>query len=217
MNIRKNKKREDVPEFREFRSVRYYTNINGHEKTYGYDYTRDKNGKEIYREHGDPSAFELEGDIQDRIHAFESMFNLNRGFSNLFALPSLESFFNDDWFNFDIKALPGFDYEKKQDSEEERSNGEHNINYDFQEQGDNLYLIVELPGFSKEDVKIKLRKGTLHLEAKNGKKESIVDIPIKHSIDKKHKINATMQNGILEIKFKLKESTEDEGEEIRIN
>ena len=55
--MNKKEKSKDIDEFpkgfsEEFRSVRFYSNINGVEKEYGYDYNRDKEGKEEYREIG---------------------------------------------------------------------------------------------------------------------------------------------------------------------
>ncbi|MCK5141425.1 MAG: hypothetical protein KAQ70_04465, partial [Candidatus Heimdallarchaeota archaeon] len=42
----------------EFRKVRFYTNINGVKKEYGYDYNRDSEGNENYREIGEiPEEF----------------------------------------------------------------------------------------------------------------------------------------------------------------
>ncbi|MHA1304514.1 MAG: hypothetical protein ACTSPI_12525 [Candidatus Heimdallarchaeaceae archaeon] len=202
--FRKNKDRENGdPEIREFRSVRIYSNFNGEERNYGYDYSRDKDGKEVYKEYGDPSAFELEGDIEQRIRSFERLFDdsifsfTTSTFSRI--LPSIDQFFGNNWFDFPFPQLTTGNTPQPNRLEEEATANDH-VSYDFQVEGDKLFVIVELPGFSKKDVKIRLNKNNLHLDAENEKKQLKTIIPIEHSIDKNINLHKN-QRTILGITF----------------
>ncbi|UJG42274.1 MAG: Hsp20 family protein [Candidatus Heimdallarchaeum endolithica] len=216
----KNKKDERNPNFREFRSVRYYTNINGKENTYGYDYTLDENGKKVYKEYGDPSIFNLDGDIEERIKEFENMFS-NEWRVDRFGLldsifPKLSNILEEHMLGLGLPMAsePRVINPTENDSPSEKQE----LSYDFQKDGDKLYLIIELPGFGKEDLKIKLRDNKLYLVAKNNKKEISTVIDLKYKVNKKSKIDATMQNGILELQFKLaKDEKNDDGLDITIN
>ena len=72
------KDKKDIDEFlkrigEEFRTVRFYSNINGVEKEYGYDYKRDSEGEEEYREIGEiPDEFGKE--FINRIHSLDKSF-----------------------------------------------------------------------------------------------------------------------------------------------
>jgi HSP20 family molecular chaperone IbpA len=55
------------------------------------------------------------------------------------------------------------------------------------------------------------------LIAENGKKQIDTKIPILQEIDKKQKIEATMRNGILEIKLKIISKVSDDEKNISIN
>ncbi len=215
----KNKKDERNPNFKEFRSVRYYTNINGKENTYGYDYTLNENGKKVYKEYGDPSIFNLDGDIEERIKEFENMFS-NEWRVDRFGLfdsifPKLSNILEEHVSGL---GLPMASEPRLIDPIENESPSEkQELSYDFQKEGDRLYLTIELPGFGKEDLKIKLRDNKLYLVAKNNKKELSTVIDLKYKVNKKSKINATMQNGILELQFELaKDEKNDDGLDITI-
>jgi len=213
----KDDSRKDFSE--EYRSVRFYSNIDGVEKEYGYDYKRDAEGKEEYRELGEiPEEFGKE--FIDRVHNLDRSFDWNRDFftrsfdrfSEIF--PSFGRLMGD----FGRPSLlPGspeptevLQPEVKQDYE---------VAYDLQVDKENneLYLIVELPGYAKEDVNLKLLKQDLHLIADNGKKVIDTKIPIKYSIERDEKISATMKHGILEVKIKLLDTENGDETDITIN
>ncbi|MCK5159199.1 MAG: hypothetical protein KAR08_08580, partial [Candidatus Heimdallarchaeota archaeon] len=114
MNDKDNK---DIDEFLKglneaFRSVRFYSNINGLEKEYGYDYKRDSEGKEEYREIGEiPEDFGIE--FIDRLT------NLNKSFdwdSDFFSR-ALERF-TEIFPSFD-RLLGGFEQPKLLPGKEE--------------------------------------------------------------------------------------------------
>ena len=79
--MKENKEKDEFSEgFREeFRTVRFYTNINGVEKEYGYDYKRDAKGEEEYSEIGEIPK-ELGEEFYNRIHNLERSFNGDKSF-----------------------------------------------------------------------------------------------------------------------------------------
>ncbi len=218
------KDKKDKDEFRknigeEFRTVRFYSNFNGVEKEYGYDYKRDSEGKEEYREIGEiPNEFGKE--FFDRIQNLDKSFEWD---TNLFSR-SLERF-GDIFPSFD-RLFGGLGKprllhsgEEKQEILEQKPMKDYAVAYDLQADKENnqLYLIVELPGFSKDQLSLKLIKNHLHLIAENGKKTIDTKIPLQHEIDKESKIKATMKHGILEVKLKLVESENGDETNIPIN
>lgn len=218
----KNEKDRDI--FRnnfneEFRKVRFYTNINGVRKEYGYDYNRDSEGKENYREIGEiPEEFGRE--------YIERILNLNRSFdwnSDLFSrsferfaeiFPSFEKIFRG---KIPPQLTSGEERETITSNQEVKK--PRQVVYDLQvdKEKNQLYLIVELPGFTKEQVKLKLVNNHLELIAENGKKQIDSKIPIEHEIDKKQKIEATMRNGILEVRLKIVSDVSGDEKNISIN
>lgn len=218
----KNEKDRDI--FRkkfndEFRRVRFYTNINGVKKEYGYDYNRDSEGKENYREIGDiPEEFGTE--------YIERILNLNKSFdwdTDLFSrsferfselIPSFEKMFRGI---MSPQLTSGVERETSTLNQEVKNPNQ--VAYDLQvdKEKNQLYLIVELPGFTKEQVKLKLVKNHLELIAENGKKQIDTKIPIEQEIDKKQKIKATMRNGILEVKLKIVSEVSGDEKNISIN
>jgi len=218
----KNEKDRDI--FRknfneEFRRVRFYTNVNGVKKEYGYDYNRDSEGKENYREIGEiPEEFGTD--------YIERILNLNRSFdwdSNLFSrsfnrfaeiFPSFEKMFKG---KMSPQLTSGVERETiipKQDTK-----NRYQVAYDLHvdKEKNQLYLIVELPGFTKEQVKLKLVKNNLELIAENDRKQIETKIPIEQEVDKKQKIEATMRNGILEVKIKTVSDVSGDETNITIN
>ena len=220
----KDKKERDKDEFpkginEEFRTVRFYSNVDGVEKEYGYDYKRDAEGKEEYSELGEiPDEYGKE--LFDKIHSLERSFNLD----NDFFTRSFERFAN--IFPGLDRLIGNFGRPRLVSGTEEtiaapiqKEDNEYETAYDLQvdENNKELYLIVELPGFAKEHVKLKFVKQGLKLEADNGKKQINTKIPIQYSINKEKKISATMKNGILEVKLKLLETENGNGTDIPIN
>ncbi|MBY8999807.1 MAG: Hsp20/alpha crystallin family protein [Candidatus Heimdallarchaeota archaeon] len=203
----------------EFRKVRFFSNVNGVKKEYGYDYDRDSEGKENYREIGEiPDEFGKE--------YIERILNLNKTFdwdAELFSR-SLKRF---------AEIFPGIERVIGSSSKPQLTSGveretkttnhdikdPHQVAYDLQvdPEKNQLYLIVELPGFSKDQVKIKLVKNQLVITAENGKKQIDTKIPIEYDIDKQNKIEASMRNGILEVKLKILKESNSNGEDISIS
>ncbi|SHO43549.1 Molecular chaperone (Small heat shock protein) [Nitrosotalea sinensis] len=67
-----------------------------------------------------------------------------------------------------------------------------------------LKIVAEMPGVEKKDIKIEVVGRTVNLDAENGDKKYHTKIPIKQKVDE-DSVKATYSNGILEVKFQLKE------------
>ncbi len=220
MKKKKNIDSNGSPEgfYEESRSVRFYSNLNGGENEYGYDYKRSADGKEEFTEIGDiPADFGI--DFNERVNNLDRQFS---EFGNILAksinsvtglFPSFAEFMG----NMDLpRLLIGKEPILKPRSEEPSVS---DIPYDIQldDNKNELYVLVELPGFSKEDVKIKLTKKGLYLTGANSSKQIETTIPLDNGIDPTRKISASLRNGILEVKMKLLNSQHKEGFDISIN
>lgn len=220
MTKKKNIDSDGSPEgfYEESRSVRFYSNLNGGENEYGYDYKRSADGKEEFTEIGDIPA-DFGNDFNERVTNLDRQFS---EFGNIFAksinsvtdlFPSFAKFKG----NVDLpRLLIGKEPILKPTSEEPSA---FDIPYDIQrdENKNELYVLVELPGFSREDVKIKLTKKGLYLTGTNSSKQIETTIPLDNEIDTTGKISASLRNGILEVKLKLLDSQQDKGFNIPIN
>ncbi len=214
-------KKKDKNNFEEFKSVRFFSNINGKNTEYGYDYSRDSEGKEEYKEYGDPSQFN-EGSIEDRIRKTEDVFSSNQ-FSNDFSffserLPKLSEVFN-NFLSFiepeQTKSLPFYGPTNENDAHVQKA--EQDIDYDIQEdiKNDEIHIIAELPGFTKKDINLKVSNDGIKLTGATNTRSVDTFIPLNYEIDKK-KVKASMKNGILEISMKISNKKND-GDFIPIN
>jgi HSP20 family molecular chaperone IbpA len=85
---------------------------------------------------------------------------------------------------------------------------------DFIEEGDNAYLVFELPGYRKEDVRVLLEGDNIEIVARRKVSESVPSylanrfnsgVEFKKNLPKslrKKKMNWTFNNGVLEVEFK---------------
>ena len=78
-----------------------------------------------------------------------------------------------------------------------------------------LKVVAEMPGVEKKDIKIEVVGHTINLDAVNNNKKYQTKIPIKHKVDK-DSAKATYSNGILEVKFKLKEENRPQGKRVAV-
>jgi HSP20 family protein len=78
-----------------------------------------------------------------------------------------------------------------------------------------LKVVAEMPGVEKKDIKIEVIGRTVNLDAENGDKKYHTKIPIKQKVDE-DSVKATYANGILEVKFKLKEEDRPQGKRVTV-
>ncbi len=78
-----------------------------------------------------------------------------------------------------------------------------------------LKIVAEMPGVEKKDIKIEVVGRVVNLDANNGDKKYQTKIPIKQKVDE-DSVKATYSNGILEVKFKLKEEDRPQGRTVQV-
>ena len=78
-----------------------------------------------------------------------------------------------------------------------------------------LKIVSEMPGVEKKDIKIEVVGRVVNLDAENGDKKYHTKIPIKQKVDE-DSAKATYSNGILEVKFKLKEEDRPQGRTVTV-
>ncbi len=79
-----------------------------------------------------------------------------------------------------------------------------------------LRVIVEMPGFTKESIRITGTENTLRLSADNEARHLDTEIPINAIVDPKT-AKATYKNGVLDVKMTLLKTQEPDGVDIQVN
>jgi HSP20 family protein len=82
------------------------------------------------------------------------------------------------------------------------------------EKENTLIITAEMPGVTKQDIKVNVADGFVSIHAEQGEKKYHTDIPIKVQLDDAS-AKATYSNGILELKIKLKQASKLKGKEVR--
>ena len=77
------------------------------------------------------------------------------------------------------------------------------------EKQNTLVITAEMPGITKEDIKIHLGEGVVTLHAEKGEKKYHKAIPVEHELDE-NSAKAAYTNGIVELKDKTKGSSKEE-------
>jgi len=78
-----------------------------------------------------------------------------------------------------------------------------------------LKLVAEMPGVEKKDIKIVVEGRTVNLDAEHGDKKYHTKVPIKHKVEE-DSVKANYANGILEVRFKLKEEEKPKGKTVEV-
>jgi HSP20 family protein len=79
-----------------------------------------------------------------------------------------------------------------------------------------LKLVAEMPGVEKKDIKIIVEGRTVNLDAEYGDKKYHAKVPIRHKVDE-DSVKATYANGILEVRFNLKEDEKPKGKTVEVD
>jgi HSP20 family protein len=77
-------------------------------------------------------------------------------------------------------------------------------------------VIVEMPGFMKDSIKITGTENKLQLSASNETRQIDTEIPINGKVDPQS-AKATYKNGVLDITLKLLEISKQDGVDIQVN
>ncbi|MDF2769586.1 MAG: hsp20, partial [Nitrososphaeraceae archaeon] len=83
------------------------------------------------------------------------------------------------------------------------------------EKENTLIITAEMPGVTKQDIKVNVADGFVSIHSEQGEKKYHTDIPIKVQLDDAS-AKATYSNGILELKIKLKQAPKLKGKEVKV-
>ena len=83
------------------------------------------------------------------------------------------------------------------------------------EKENSLIITAEMPGVTKQDIKVNVADGFVSIHSEQGEKKYHTDIPIKVQLDDAS-AKATYSNGILELKIKLKQAPKLKGKEVKV-
>ncbi len=78
-----------------------------------------------------------------------------------------------------------------------------------------LKIVAEMPGVEKKDIKIEVIGQTVNIDAERADRKYHTKVPIKQKVDE-DSVKATYANGILELKFKLKEEDRPKGKTVTV-
>jgi HSP20 family protein len=79
------------------------------------------------------------------------------------------------------------------------------IDTSIDEKNNTLVITAEMPGVTKEDVKVNIHENYVSIHAEKDDKKYHSDIPINSELESKS-AQATYSNGILELKIRLKKA-----------
>ncbi len=85
---------------------------------------------------------------------------------------------------------------------------------DVMEVDDEVWVIAELPGVSKDKIRVRIKDNKLVIRAENGRKYyKEVELPAPVDPDT---AKASYRNGVLEVRIKKKKAEEEEGKEVKV-
>lgn len=85
----------------------------------------------------------------------------------------------------------------------------------FDEKDNTLTITAEMPGITKQDVKVEVAEGLVTIHAEKGDKKYHTEIPVYDEIDS-DSAKASYTNGILELKLRSKRSPKPKPKEIKV-
>lgn len=83
------------------------------------------------------------------------------------------------------------------------------------EKNNQLTITAEMPGVSKEDIKMNISDNYITIQAEKGDKKYHTDVPINLALEDVS-AKAAYSNGILELKIKLKQAPKPKGKEVKV-
>ena len=86
----------------------------------------------------------------------------------------------------------------------------------FDEKQNVFIITAEMPGITKQDVKVSLQKGLVTINAEKGDKKYHTEIPVESELDT-DTAKGTYTNGILELKLKLKQPPKPKTKDIKVD
>lgn len=89
------------------------------------------------------------------------------------------------------------------------------IDTNFNEKENTYVITAEMPGVSKEDIKVSVSQQTVTIRADHGRKKYLAEIPLDVELDGAS-AKATYTNGIVELKIKTKDQPKLKSKEIKV-
>jgi HSP20 family protein len=89
------------------------------------------------------------------------------------------------------------------------------VDTNLDEKDNTLTITAEMPGITKQDVKVAVDDGLVTIHAEKGDKKYHTELPIGTELDS-DTAKATYTNGILELKIKLKKPPKPKAKEIKV-
>lgn len=89
------------------------------------------------------------------------------------------------------------------------------VDTNFDEKENTLIITAEMPGITKQDVKVGVEGGLVTIHAENGPKKYHSELPVDNELDV-DTAKATYTNGILELRIKLKKAPKAKTTEIKV-
>jgi HSP20 family protein len=83
------------------------------------------------------------------------------------------------------------------------------------EKGETVKLVAEMPGINKEDIKLEATERNVSIEAERGERKYRTNVPLPYEIEPSS-ASASFNNGVLEVKLKLKQPEKPKGKKISI-
>ena len=85
----------------------------------------------------------------------------------------------------------------------------------FNEKENTMVITAEMPGITKEDVKVSMEEGLVTIHAEKGNKKYHTELPVEKELDT-DSTKASYINGILELKIQFKKSAKPKSKEIKV-
>jgi HSP20 family protein len=86
----------------------------------------------------------------------------------------------------------------------------------FNEKENIMVITAEMPGITKEDVKVSMEEGLVTIHAEKGNKKYHTELPVDKELDAES-TKASYINGILELKIQLKKPLKSKAKEIKVD
>jgi HSP20 family protein len=90
------------------------------------------------------------------------------------------------------------------------------VDTNFDEKENSLTITAEMPGITKQDVKLGVEEGLVTIHAEKGDKKYHTELPVASELDA-DTAKATYTNGILELKIKLNRPPKPKAREIKVD
>jgi HSP20 family protein len=89
------------------------------------------------------------------------------------------------------------------------------VDMNFNEKENTYVITAEMPGVTKEDIKLSVSQQTVTIRADHARKKYLAEVPINVELDEAS-AKATYTNGIVELKIKTKEQPKLKSKEIKV-